>query len=96
MRSGLKLGFSRPSQMLGPTSKLYTPPSAPLASKLCRQPPGRSCDSSTLTEQPYLASMAPHERPPTPEPITTTSYTSSYAPESARSGRGAGVQRAQK
>ena len=45
----------------------------PSRCQLCAAPPATSCDSTTVTFLPYLASKAPAQRPPMPAPMTTTS-----------------------
>ncbi len=73
IRSGLRLGLSKPSKIDGPTSKLYFPPLC-IRLNVCALPPHLMCDSKTSTLSPYLAERAPQARPPIPLPITTTSY----------------------
>lgn len=62
------LGCAIPLYSEGPLSN-----SNPPRAKPCAQPPAIECDSRTSTSRPYFASIAAHESPPTPEPITTTS-----------------------
>ena len=75
VRSGLRDGPLRPSKMEGPTSNEYLPPLCTRVN-VCAEPPGLMCDSSTATFEPYSADMAPQARPPMPEPMTMTSYSS--------------------
>ena len=67
-RSGLTDGRESPAHSDGPLSNVYPP-----RSKECAQPPAMVWDSSTVTRRPYRAKSAPQQRPPMPEPMTTTS-----------------------
>ena len=74
-----------PLQSEGPESKTKVP-ALVRRSNECAQPPACSCDSTTVTLRPYLASMHAQERPPIPEPMTTMGSSSRHN-GCARAGR---------
>mmetsp|Transcript_23140 Transcript_23140/g.39689 ORF Transcript_23140/g.39689 Transcript_23140/m.39689 type:complete len:219 (-) Transcript_23140:503-1159(-) len=80
--SGLKLsppGAVNPEYSEGPDSNVYGP-----YLKSCAQPPKCSWLSSTVTRRPLWASIAAQQRPPRPDPMTTTSVSWESAAVSRR------------
>mmetsp|Transcript_6916 Transcript_6916/g.17060 ORF Transcript_6916/g.17060 Transcript_6916/m.17060 type:complete len:352 (-) Transcript_6916:525-1580(-) len=71
--NGLSEGRSSPSKMLGPTSKLYFPPSC-MRLNVWALPPTLMWLSRHSTREPYFAERAEHASPPMPDPMTMMSY----------------------